>query len=121
MGTVRFERGRVPQTMTRAQLDRLDALTPEEIEANAAADPDNPPSTDEELERAVTGRAIRLLREGLGLSQAEFAGRFHINLARLRDWEQGRHLPDSVARAYLRVIAREPGVVEAALKHEVAG
>ena len=29
---------------------RLDAMTPEEIEANALSDPDNPPLTQEELE-----------------------------------------------------------------------
>jgi DNA-binding transcriptional regulator YiaG len=33
----------------------------------------------------------------------------------LRDWEQGRFQPDSVARAYIRVIARETEAVERAL------
>jgi len=31
------------------------------------------------------------------------------------DWEQGRFQPDSVARAYIRVIARETEAVERAL------
>jgi putative transcriptional regulator len=121
MGIVRYRRGEVPQTMSAGDLAGLAALMQDEVEANAAADPDNSPSTEDELERAATGRNIRLMREGLGLSQAEFARRFHVNLARLRDWEQGRHLPDSVARAYLRVIARDPRFVEAALEEPAAG
>ena len=94
-------------------------MTDEEITAAAAADPDNLPSTEEELERAVVGRNIRLVREGLGMNQAEFARRFHINIARLRDWEQGRTLPDGVERSYLRVIARDPSFVEQAVNREV--
>ena len=49
------------------------------------------------------------------LSQEEFAGAFHIPLGTLRDWEQGRKEPDAAARAYLRVIAREPETVRRAL------
>jgi hypothetical protein len=36
---------------------------------------------------------------------------YHIPLGPLRDWEQGRAEPDQAARAYLKVIAREPDVV----------
>ena len=35
------------------------------------------------------------------------------------DWEQGRYLPDTVARAYLRVIARNPALVLEAIEDEV--
>jgi putative transcriptional regulator len=45
----------------------------------------------------------------------EFAARYRINVARLRDWEHGRSVPDSVALAYLQVIAREPEAVDRAL------
>ncbi len=38
---------------------RMDAMTPEEIEQNALDDPDNPPSTEEELDRGVAGRRVR--------------------------------------------------------------
>jgi putative transcriptional regulator len=101
--------------MTREEIARLEALTEEEIEAAALSDPDNPPSIEEELLRGVWGREIRLLRQSLGLSQSQFAERYHINPARLRDWEQGRHLPDSVARAYLAVIRHESAAVDRAL------
>jgi putative transcriptional regulator len=98
------------------ELAQIDALTPEQIEANALSDPDNPPSTDEELARGLFGRRVRQLREKLGLSQKEFAERFDINLRRLQDWEQGRFAPDSVALAYLRVIEQAPDLVRRILQ-----
>ena len=52
----------------------------------------------------------------LKLSQEEFAASFHIPIGTLRDWEQGQKEPDAAARAYLRVIAREPEVVRRALE-----
>lgn len=94
---------------------RMDAMTPEEIEQNALDDPDNPPSTDEELDRGVAGRRVRLLRRSLGLSQPEFAERYRINLARLRDIEQGRTMPDSAFLAYITVIEQEREAVDRAL------
>jgi putative transcriptional regulator len=56
------------------------------------------------------------LRRALGLSQEEFATRYHIPVSTLRDWEQGRFEPDAAARAYLTVIAREPEIVRRALE-----
>jgi putative transcriptional regulator len=44
----------------------------------------------------------------LGFTQEEFAVRYQIPLGTLRDWEQGRTEPDQPARAYLKVIARDP-------------
>ena len=48
--TVRFTRSEVPESRT--DWARVDAMTEEELEANAAADPDNPPWTEEELAAA---------------------------------------------------------------------
>lgn len=104
-----------PPRLSAEEEARLDALTPEQIEQNARDDPDNPPSTDEELARGVAGRFVRLTRQHLALSQAAFAERFQIGLSRLRDWEQGRFAPDSAAMAYLAVIAHAPDVVDRAL------
>jgi putative transcriptional regulator len=104
-----------PPKLSAETLARLDAMTPEEIERNAQNDPDNPPSTEEELERGRAGRFVRQLREKLALSQTEFAGAFGLNVARLRDWEQGRTLPDTFAMSFLRVIDREPKAVQRAL------
>lgn len=55
--------------------------------------------------------APRALRRKLGLSQAQFAARFHFNLRTLQEWEQGRAFPDSAVQAYLTVIDRDPEAV----------
>lgn len=96
-------------------ISRLDALSDEEITRAAEGAPDNPPLTDEELDRMAAARAVRAARRRTGLSQARFAERFRINPARLKDWEQGCHRPDSVALAYLKVIEADPEGVERAL------
>ena len=59
---------------------------------------------------------VAALRRRLRLSQGAFANLFGIPLATVKDWEQGRRTPDAPARAYLRVIARNPKAVRSALK-----
>ena len=93
----------------------LKPMTEEEISAAAAADPDARPMTPEELHRAKRVPRTRTLRRALGFTQEEFAVRFRIPLGTLRDWEQGRCVPDQPARAYLTVIARDPEGVQRAL------
>lgn len=92
-------------------------MTEAEIEAAAAADPDAKPMTAEELRTARRVPRIKTLRRALSLTQQEFAARYHIPLGTLRDWEQGRAEPDQPARAYLRVIARDPEGVRRALQN----
>jgi len=87
-----------------------------EIAAAAAADPDARPMTEEELQRARRVPRVKTLRRALGLTQEEFAARYHVPLGTLRDWEQGRTEPDQPARAYLTVIARDPEGVRRALE-----
>jgi putative transcriptional regulator len=91
-------------------------MTPAEIEAAAASDPDNPPLTAEQLARMRRVPRVKTMRRALGLTQEEFAARYHIPLGTLRDWEQGRTEPDQPARAYLIVIARDPEGVRRALE-----
>jgi putative transcriptional regulator len=59
---------------------------------------------------------VRAIRESLGLSQAAFASAYHIPLATLKGWEQGRRQPDSTASAYLNVIAKLPKEARDVLK-----
>jgi putative transcriptional regulator len=115
MATVKVRRGGVPVRLTPEEEAFNAILTPEQIEQNAISDPDSPPMTEEELVRASIARHVRCQREKSGLSQAKFAKRFQINPARLRDWEQGRSKPDSVALAYLKVIEKNPKAVDEAL------
>src|ERR1019366_10452138 len=58
---------------------------------------------------------VRAVRRRLNMTQEEFAIRYRLTLARVRDWEQGRSTPDITARAYLTIIEREPQAVERAL------
>jgi putative transcriptional regulator len=91
-------------------------MTEEQIETAARGDPDNPPLTEAKLKQLKPVPRVRTLRRVLGLTQEEFAARFHIPLGTLRDWEQGRTEPDQPARAYLKVIARDPEAVRRALQ-----
>jgi DNA-binding transcriptional regulator YiaG len=54
---------------------------------------------------------IKKIREKLGVSQAEFAMRFGLELDTLQNWEQGRNQPDPAARLLLKVIELHPEVV----------
>lgn len=106
-----------PPELTAAQKRRLEAMSDTEINAAALTDADNPPLSENELMSVK----VKRVREKLGLSQTEFAARFRINVARLRDIEQGRtrKRPDPALMAYLRVIEREPDAVNRALESDV--
>ena len=58
----------------------------------------------------------RAMRAQMGLSQTAFATRFGFAPATLRDWEQGRKVPDRANRLLLAIIARHPDVVVDALQ-----
>jgi len=58
---------------------------------------------------------VRAIRLKLDKSQAEFAMMIGVSVATLQNWEQGRRRPDGPARALLRVAARSPRAVVAAL------
>jgi putative transcriptional regulator len=58
---------------------------------------------------------VKALRRRLGMSQAQFAATFGLELDAIRNWEQGRRRPEGAARAYLKVIEREPDAVRRAL------
>ena len=74
-------------------------------------DLDDMPLTDEDMERMARTPRAKVIRRALRLTQEEFAARYQIAVDTLRDWEQSRTEPDGAARAYLKVIAREPDLV----------
>jgi len=104
------------KTEARIDWSAADALTEAERHAAAMADPDCKPIRQADLVRMPRVPQVSIIRRALKLSQDDFAARFHIPVGTLRDWEQGRKEPDAAARAYLRVIAREPETVRRALK-----
>jgi putative transcriptional regulator len=59
---------------------------------------------------------VRVVRRRMGLSQAQFATKFGLPPATLRNWEQGRARPDAPTRVLLAVIAKHPETVEEVLK-----
>jgi len=61
---------------------------------------------------------VKAIRRRVKMSQAEFARAYGISKRALQEWEQGGRQPDSAARAYLTVIAKEPAVVRRALARE---
>jgi putative transcriptional regulator len=48
------------------------------------------------------------LRKRLGMTQQEFAKALRIPLSTLRNWEQGRVVPDPAARSLLVIVAKDP-------------
>ncbi|MDR9896165.1 helix-turn-helix domain-containing protein [Aetokthonos hydrillicola Thurmond2011] len=91
-------------------------MTEEEILAAAQSDPDAQPLTDADLARMKRVPRVKIIRRALGLTQEEFAARYHIPIGTLRDWEQGRSEPDQTAKAYLKVIAANPEAIYQALQ-----
>ncbi len=59
---------------------------------------------------------VRAIREGLQVTQEDFALMIGVSVATLRNWEQGRRVPDGPAQALLRVTAANPRAVVAALR-----
>lgn len=81
-----------------------DAADAEDFDASAKA-----------LDRGQRARLIRQTRTRLGLSQSEFATRFHVPVGTLRDWEQARATAPDFAIAYVRVISQHPEMVAKAV------
>jgi DNA-binding transcriptional regulator YiaG len=54
---------------------------------------------------------VKALRARLGISQEAFAGRYGLDVATVRNWEQGRTKPDGPAAALLQLIDRDPDKV----------
>jgi putative transcriptional regulator len=90
-------------------------MTQKQVEIAANTDRDNRPLTPADLGRMKRTPQVKIIRRALGISQEDFSARYHIPLGTLRDWEQGRVVPDQAARAYLTVIARDPEAVSRAL------
>ena len=56
------------------------------------------------------------IRKLTGLSQAAFATQIGVSVATLRNWEQGRRMPDGPARVLLALLRRDPKIVQRTLK-----
>lgn len=63
---------------------------------------------------------VQVIRKRLNMTQSRFSATFGFSLDAVKHWEGGRRTPEASARAFLTVIARNPGAVIAAL-HPGAG
>jgi putative transcriptional regulator len=99
---------------------RLEALTDDNVMAAALSDPDAQPLSPEQLARMRRVSRVKVLRQRLKMTQAEFAEAFHLPITTLRDWEQRRSTPDAPARALLLAIERNPEVMRRLLADRAA-
>ncbi len=58
---------------------------------------------------------VKRIRKHLKMTQARFSDTFGFSLDAVKHWEGGRRTPESSARAFLTVIAKNPAAVVAAL------
>lgn len=59
---------------------------------------------------------VKRIRNGLHISQSQFAMMIGVSKATLQNWEQGRRVPDGPARALLCVVEKQPRAVLEALQ-----
>lgn len=108
----------------RARLDakRKAATTEKDIARHAREDETVTDDLDFEAEvksgrmRVLRPFDVAAIRAKTGLSQDRFAEAFHISAHTLRNWEQGRRVPEGPARALLMAIDRDPQAVMRALQ-----
>ena len=115
---VRYSSDNLPPDKT--DWARLDAMTDEEVMAAALSDPDAQPLTPEQLAKMRRVSRVKVLRQRLGMTRAEFADAFRLPIATLLDWEQHRSTPDAPARALLLAIERNPNVMRQLLAETAA-
>lgn len=58
-----------------------------------------------------SGDDVVALRRFVGLTQVRLAQAMGISVHTLRNWEQGRRVPDGPAIALLRIAARHPRII----------
>ncbi|MCI0550597.1 MAG: helix-turn-helix domain-containing protein [Anaerolineae bacterium] len=54
---------------------------------------------------------VKRIRSNYKLSQTEFAALMGISVKTLRNWEQGRRVPEGAARVLLQVAAKHPEAI----------
>ncbi len=100
---------------------KIDSTTEADIARHATEDGSATDSVDldaaleEGKLRIMTALDVAEIRRKTGLSQDRFAKAFQISPHTLRNWEQGRRVPEGPARALLLAIDRDPEAVMRAL------
>jgi putative transcriptional regulator len=113
----------VEQARRKARVHRkaIDSTTEPDIARHAAEDGSETAGVDFKAAlangqmRIMTPMDVAEIRAKTGLSQDRFARAFQISPHTLRNWEQGRRVPEGPARALLLAIDRDPEAVMRAL------
>ena len=121
MSIVKYSAAR-PRLSARVRRKIVARTTETDIARHAAEDATATDSMD--LGTALKQGALRIvepldvaaIRGKTGLSQESFARAFRISPHTLRNWEQGRRVPEGPARALLMAIERDPKAVMQALR-----
>ncbi len=108
MALVRRTMENIRRLKLRINRVKIDATTEADIRRHIRED-----DQDETILAGFAPVPPQLLRKQLGMTQDEFARALRIPLSTLRNWEQGRVLPDPAARSLLTIVAKNP---KAALK-----
>jgi len=116
MAIIKTNSKKVAKELKKFDWSRIDAMTDKDIARQIASNPDAVPDMSAalkrgEFKRPIKPEQIKAVRRKTGLSQSRFAARLHLNVATIRNWEQGRTRPDGAAVALLTVIDREPKMV----------
>lgn len=111
MAVVRRTMETIRRMKPRVARSKIDATTEADIRRRMREDEQN----ESDLGGFAPVIPPQLLRKKLGITQAEFAKALRIPKSTLRNWEQGRVLPDPAARSLLTIIAKNPKVELAAL------
>jgi putative transcriptional regulator len=90
-----------------------DAMSDADIAVAVAGDPDAAPVDDIPSPNARRVCLARVLRRRLGLTHAEFEARYRVPINTLFGWERGTAIPDTMAEAFLKLIAADPDGVAA--------
>jgi putative transcriptional regulator len=109
MAIVRRTMEEIPRLKPSINRAKLDATTEADIRRHMHEDGQD----DNDVAGFAPVIPPQWLRKRLGMTQEEFARALRIPLSTLRNWEQGRVLPDPAARALLTIVAKNP---KAALK-----
>jgi len=105
MALVRRTLDHVRRVKPRIDRAKIDSTTEADIRRHMIEDGQNPAG---ELAGFAPVIPPQVLRKHLGMTQADFARALRIPLSTLRNWEQGRVLPDPAARSLLTIVASNP-------------
>jgi putative transcriptional regulator len=111
MAVVRRTMETIRRMKPRVDRSKIDATTEADIRRHMREDEQN----ESDLGGFAPVIPPQLLRKKLRMTQAEFAKALRIPKSTLRNWEQGRVLPDPAARSLLVIVAKNPKAALAAL------